>query len=77
MEKLKVGQSFEVVEVLHNGFTYGVFKTGGHTISFDDFNQLLNGHLDAYSKTYMGQRTLCLGLNETKPIGKLTITKVK
>ncbi|HWL22307.1 MAG TPA: hypothetical protein VNR38_00905 [Ureibacillus sp.] len=75
--KLKVGDSFEVVEVLQNSFSSGVFKTGGHTVSFDDYHQLLNGHLDSYSNTYMGQRTLCLGLNETKPIGKLTITKVK
>ena len=78
MEKeLKVGHTFEVVEVLYSNFNYNEFKVGGWTVSFTEHRQLLNGtNNNSYDKT-MGQNTLCLPYNGTKKVGKLTVTKVK
>lgn len=78
--KLKVGDSFEVVEVLDHKFIGDVFKTGGHTIEFECGHQLLNGN-ERYGilkkKSCFGQCALYLSRACRKPIGKLTITKVK
>lgn len=78
--KLKVGDSFDVVEVLDHKFIGDVFKTGGHTIEFECGHHLLNG-IEKYKlfkrKSCFGQHALYLSRTCRKPIGKLTITKVK
>lgn len=71
-EDLKVGMSFDVVEVLDNlGYSYLKGKQGIATkmsdydgFEFEDFNPLSN------VKPYLYK-------NEIKPISKLTITKLK
>ena len=75
--KLKVGQQFEVVEVLTDGgYPSGAFNIGGHTLHFKEYS---NGD---------GQ-TLCNGpyrfiipfahmfASELKRVGRLTVTKIK
>lgn len=72
MENLKVGQSFEVVEVLNNlGYSYLKGTQGIATKSFyfdgydfEDFSPYTD------TKPYMYQA-------EVKPIGKLTIKSLK
>lgn len=70
--KLKVGQTFEVVEVLRDGgygkyaFNIGGFTIGNKNILVDGLNILSNDN-----------SVLFMTKNEIKPIGKLTITKVK
>lgn len=78
--KLKVGQQFEVVEVLTDGgFTdKTLLKIGGWTMGYRDkysrfvecvpngknvgrFSNLLNMHI----------------IKEVKPVGRLTVTKIK
>ena len=78
--KLKVGDSFEVVEVISSEYENNPFKIGGHTLKMSVINHILiNGNINygGYFKEYLGQKTLCLLYKHTKPIGKLTITKIK
>lgn len=75
MPKLKVGDSAEVVEVLTGGGYISIFKVGGWTI----------GHASDEAKTIIR----CLGNvdipwrlgmridSEVRPVGRLTITKLK
>lgn len=80
--KLKVGQTFEVVEVLTDGgFTdKSLFKIGGYCtaeinkyLGNDAFDVYPNGiNENNYPYPLMMKRN-----EEIKPIGKLTITKVK
>lgn len=76
MENLKVGQSFEVVEVLSSGgynesnMLQDCYKVNGFTI-YDGNNALANGTTVDNEWYYMRE-----GI-EVKPIGKLTITKLK
>lgn len=77
--KLKVGDSFEVVEVLkgvNDCYNVEVFKIGGHTIYTGHNSQCIcnNGYVGI---TYEGYSTLAILDSYRKPIGKLTITKVK
>lgn len=44
--KLKVGDSFEVVEVLDHNYDFNQFKVGGHTISLSIYHQIANGQID-------------------------------
>lgn len=72
MKNLKVGQSFYVVEVLDNlGYQYLKGKQGIVTKSSDgigfDFDNFCPYGLE---RPYMFE-------SEVKPIGKLTITKLK
>lgn len=79
MNKLKIGQSFEVVEVLKHGFTdTSLFKIGGFTIGistydFNCVNCVINGENYSNNRTLMWMEKG----EEIKPIGKLTITKLK
>lgn len=70
--KLKVGQSFEVVEVLRNlGYNY---LKGTHGIATKSF------YYDGYDFKDFSHYTDTepyLYQSEVKPIGKLTITKLK
>ena len=79
MENLKVGQSFEVVEVLTEGCYDKTFKVGGFTIahmhSKSVYMVLVNGNnLDM--QKHSPWLAMFVG-SEVKPIGKLTITKLK
>lgn len=67
MEKLKVGQSFEVVEAQVTDFD---IKRGKHYISI--VNEVSN-------YTLLDDDNYCYVMfnEEVKPIGKLTITKIK
>ena len=82
MENLKVGQSFEVVEITE-GWYGKTFKVGGHTIKSlgDGWNHTLaNGEDWDYADKKVDlnfNHGLWLTGSEVKPIGKLTITKLK
>lgn len=74
--KLKVGDSFEVVEVLcclEYVIDLNIFKIGGQTLCIGN-KVLTNGN----SKLFKGKNDfLFLNKRRKKPIGKLTITKLK
>lgn len=74
--KLKVGDSFEVVEVIDaNEYSTekNIFKKGGHSLR-DGHTVLINGN----SGLFKGKdQYLYLDIRRRKQIGKLTITKVK
>lgn len=73
--KLKVGQQFEVVEVLTDGGYINVFRTGGWTIgkrNIISIRCLSNG-----SNDYMGREYLLWNHSEAKPVGRLTVKEVK
>lgn len=77
--KLKVGDSFEVVEVksgANDSYRDKVFKIGGHTLFMGKHSQCIcnNGYKGIPSNGYT---TLAILDSYRKPIGKLTITKVK
>lgn len=77
MKNLKVGQSFEVVEVLSDGgySDESLLKINGVTVAYENsigFQILVNGHNIHNYKHY-----LHMYKHEVKPIGKLTITKLK
>lgn len=88
MEKkeLKVGQSFEVVKVLDAGFSdKTLFKIGGFTLGETQTGNCIkcmgNGSkkiTDPISNRFMSTCYLNMRIgSEVKPIGKLTITKLK
>lgn len=86
MKELKVGQQFEVVEVLYSTFTdKTLFKIGGFTVGKSHSERLIkcmgNGSKSTDSdmgKVFMSTCYLSMYKNsEVKPIGKLTITKLK
>lgn len=78
--KLKVGQSFDVVEVLSTQYYIDAFNIGDHTFKYkgeyictsnsyrEDYVEL--GILNCFNR-------LNLRPSSVKPIGKLTITKLK
>ena len=77
--KLKVGDSFEVVEVLANELYNDII--GEHCVNLgliEDESPLYNNVFVSIKnyKTSFGYVTLLLD-SEIKPIGKLTITKLK
>ena len=77
-DNLKVGQQFEVVEVLTGGYySYGLFKTGGHTIMSEGNFVLTNGK--NYRDIYRGQFGYSAHMYDTKvkKVGRLTLTKIK
>lgn len=74
MKKLKVGQSFEVVEITkHCDYkAYGYcYKLGGHTLLTDNWMVLENG-IDGNGNYYAFDM-----YKLPKKVGKLTITKLK
>lgn len=74
--KIKVGQTFDVVEVLDTKYENDYFKIGGHTISLGRNDQYFcNGPIGGIAND--GFTTLALADHWIKKIGKLTITKVK
>lgn len=84
--KIKVGDSFEVVEVLKNTFSdKTLFKIGGFTLGMKYTNEYTkcigNGTKKIesdLSRKFMSTCYLNMRVGkEVKPIGKLTITKVK
>jgi len=84
MEKLKVGQQFEVVEVVANDdYIRDEFIIGGFTLRGigERFNHTLangGGWKYAFEKADLNHNHgLFLNNWEVKPIGRLTITKVK
>lgn len=83
--ELKIGQQFEVVEVLTDGeYRDGVVKAGGYTIVLDQDKER-NGHIlsngtrsSIFSKSKLyGCVTAYMYGEEVKPVGRLTVTKVK
>ena len=73
--KLKVGQQFEVVEVLSEcGYIYA-FKVGGCTISEPKQDGWYDTLTNFDSETSYSLR-MKLG-EEVKPVGRLTVTKIK
>ncbi|AXF52592.1 MAG: kinase-like protein [Caudoviricetes sp.] len=74
---LKVGDSFEVVEVLTYGGYYNVFKENGFTIG-----KKMSHGISCLSNSNKCDdnirfRYMSILDNEVKPVGKLTITKLK
>ncbi|MEI2271859.1 hypothetical protein OHD16_06860 [Sphingobacterium sp. ML3W] len=75
--KIKVGQSFDVVEILHSRpKNENNFKIGGHTLSLGRNNQYFCNGISGGIE-HGGFTTLALNDQQVKKIGKLTITKVK
>lgn len=71
---LKVGDTFEVVEVLTDGGYDKAFKIGGHTIgckSFTGVDCIANGECFPML-LYMSYR-----MKHIKPVGRLVVKKVK
>lgn len=82
-DSIKIGQSFDVVEVLTDGgYSKGVLKKGGFTIDFG-FGWIMangvnyKGMWTDGDTLFHGQSYAVMYDNEIKRIGKLTITKVK
>lgn len=83
--KLKIGQQFEVVEVLRNGgYIVDVFKVGGHTLHFKEFEHgsgktLCNGSYNEKGRIRIKYGSLCRHMHsyEVKPVGRLTVKEVK
>lgn len=71
---LKVGDTFEVVEVLTDGGYGNVFKVGGHTIGHKDERGVycLSNSEDFSIPLYMSYI-----LKQIKPVGRLVVKKVK
>lgn len=75
--KIKVGQSFEVVEILGQSYKKSKpFKVGGHTLSLGRNSQYFCNGVSA-GIDQGGFTTLALDSSKVKRVGKLTITKVK
>ena len=80
--KLKVGQQFEVVEVLTDGMYHvNPFNIGGHTLAFNGNKDILvngasSGDRSLYTEKH-GCCTLYMYLGEVKPVGRLTVKEVK
>ena len=76
--KLKVGQTFEVVEVLTDGGYIEAFVKGLQTIKIEReyvaTHPSYREYPDNVSNSFC---SLYLSDDEIKPIGKLTVTKVK
>ena len=73
--ELKVGQQFEVVEVLTDGGYENAFKVGGCTIS----EPKQNGWYDTLTN-FDSETNYTLNMKveeEVKPVGRLTVTKIK
>ena len=84
--QLKVGQQFEVVEVLMNGgYPPGAFKIGGHTLHFKEHSNnsgftLINKFKSRTGKLFMeeyGCSVAFMDGREVKPVGRLTVKEVK
>lgn len=79
---IKVGDTFDVVEVLNlGGFTRDDIKQGGWTVGLSicgptsrliGYHILANGPSPIVEKLYMS-----LKKREIKPVGRLVITKIK
>lgn len=85
MKNLKVGQQFEVVEVLTDGdYLSGIFKVCGWTLHFKEFREgggktLCNGPNYTIGSISIKYGCHCRHMyrREVKPVGRLTVTKVK
>ena len=77
-DNLKVGQQFEVVEVLTGGYySYGLFKTGGHTIMSDKNIVLTNGETPRFIERSQFGYSAHMYDTKVKKVGRLTLTKIK
>ena len=84
--KLKTGQQIEVVEVLTDGgYTSRVFNIGGHTLHFKEHADnsgftLINKFKSRTGKLFRGKYGCSVAFmkgREVKPVGRLTVTKIK
>ena len=76
--KLKTGQQFEVVEVLTDGRYIDAFKVGGWIIAHNTIYEDLLEVLPNKYEPVTCQDTLAMKVGtEVKPVGRLTVTKVK
>jgi len=85
-QRLKIGQQFEVVEVLPNvNYPPRVFNIGGHTLHFKEYSDnsgftLINKFKSRTGKLFKkeyGCSVAFMDGREVKPVGRLTVTKVK
>ena len=76
--ELKVGQQFEVVEVLTDGGYFVAFKVGGWAVAHNTIDEnLLKVLPNKYEPvTCQDMLTMIVG-TEVKPVGRLTVTKIK
>ena len=72
--ELKVGQQFEVVEVLTSGSYINVFKTGGWTIG--ERGIMTTRCLSNGSNDYKGRGYTMWSHSEVKSVGRLTVTAI-
>lgn len=74
-QKLKIGQQFEVVEVLTDGGYVHAFKVGGCTVAKIKSDIMYKTLTNFDSETHYPLR-MRVG-EEVKPVGRLTVTKIK
>lgn len=83
-QRLRVGQQFEVVEVLTDGgYPSDVFKVGGYALHFKEFESgggktLCNGfgNTNAIINIKYGCDCVHMFNHEVKPVGRLTVTAI-
>lgn len=85
-QKLKIGQQFEVVEVLTGGgYPSMALNIGGHTLHFKEYADnsgftLINKFKPTTGALFMekyGCSVAFMNGIDVKPVGRLTVTKVK
>lgn len=75
---LKIGQQFEVVEVLTEGGYVEAFKVGGWIIAHNTTDEEMLEVLPNKYEPVTCQDTLAMKVGtEVKPVGRLTVTKIK
>lgn len=83
--KLKVGQQFEVVEVLSNWGYIDALNIGGHTLHFKEYADnsgftLINKFKSRTGKLFKEEYGCSVAFmvgREVKPVGRLTVKEVK
>lgn len=84
--QLKIGQQFEVVEVVSGGgYPPRVLNIGGHTLHFKEYSDnsgfiLINKFKSRTGKLFMekyGCSVAFMDGREVKPVGRLTVTAIK
>lgn len=77
--ELKIGQQFEVVEVLtEGGYPFWVFKIGGWTVGYcEEFSNTVECVPNGENVTKSPNLLNMFVIKEVKPVGRLTVNKVK
>lgn len=75
--KLKIGQQFEVVEVLTDGGYLYSFKCGGWSVGYRNDKPMLKVLPNSIDSVMEGYHLSMAVGKEVKPVGRLTVKEVK